>query len=90
MEIITLCQSCGIPLDNDAIKGTKKNGLKSEEYCKFCYELGGFTDPNLTLAQIMETSEMQMKKLKLPDAAIQEALDILPTLSRWKGNENLF
>lgn len=86
MEIKPLCQSCGIPLDNDAIKGTEKNGLKNQEYCKFCYDQGGFINPNLTLDEMKERVENQMKKLKLSDEAIQEAMSILPPLNRWKSN----
>ncbi len=86
MEIKPLCQSCGIPLDNDTIKGTEKNGLKNQEYCKFCYDQGGFINPNLTLDEMKERVENQMKKLKLSDEAIQEAMSILPPLNRWKSN----
>lgn len=86
MQIKPLCQSCGIPLDNDAIKGTEKNGLKNQEYCKFCYDQGGFINPNLTLDEMKERVENQMKKLKLSDEAIQEAMSILPPLNRWKSN----
>ena len=86
MEIKILCQSCGIPLDNETLKGTEKNGLKNEEYCKFCYDQGGYTNPNLTLDELKETVEIQMKKLKLPDDAIEDALNILPNLNRWKAN----
>lgn len=84
MEIKILCQSCGIPLDNEAIKGTKANGLKSEEFCKFCYEQGAYTNPNMTLTGMQENVETLMKKLKLPEKAIQEAISILPILNRWK------
>jgi hypothetical protein len=86
MEIKPLCQSCGIPLDNDAIKGTEKNGLKNQEYCKFCYDQGGFINPNLTIDEMKERVENQMKKLKLSDEAIQEAISVLPPLNRWKSN----
>ncbi|MGO4816881.1 zinc ribbon domain-containing protein [Flavobacterium sp. W22_SRS_FP1] len=86
MEIKILCQSCGIPLDTEALKSTEKNGLKNEEYCKFCYDKGEFTSPNLSLDELKETIEIQMKKLKLPDDAIQDALNILPNLNRWKVN----
>lgn len=86
MEIKPLCQSCGIPLDNDAIKGTEKNGLKNQEYCKFCYDQGGFINPNLTIDEMKERVEIQMKKLKLSDEAIQEAISVLPPLNRWKSN----
>lgn len=86
MKIKPLCQSCGIPLDNDAIKGTEKNGLKNQEYCKFCYDQGGFINPNLTIDEMKERVENQMKKLKLSDEAIQEAISVLPPLNRWKRN----
>ncbi len=86
MEIKPLCQSCGIPLDNDAIKGTEKNGLKNQEYCKFCYDQGGFINPNLTIDEMKERVENQMKKLKLSDEVIQEAISVLPPLNRWKSN----
>lgn len=86
MEIKILCQSCGIPLDKETIKGSEKNDLKNEEYCKFCYDQGGYTNPNLTLDELKETVQIQMKKMKLPDHAIDDALNILPNLNRWKVN----
>jgi hypothetical protein len=38
MIVATLCQSCGIPLDNQQLKGTEANGFKTDDYCKFCYD----------------------------------------------------
>jgi len=84
MEIHILCQSCGMPLDTEEVKGTKKNGLKSDEYCKYCYENGEFKDPNMNLNDMENNVITQMKKLELHDHAIQKAINILPTLSRWK------
>ena len=46
MENITLCQSCGLPLGNEEVKGTEHNGLKNNQYCIFCYESSDFTRPN--------------------------------------------
>jgi hypothetical protein len=34
MEPKVLCQSCGIPLDNEALHENKRS--KTDEYCKFC------------------------------------------------------
>jgi len=79
-----LCQSCGIPLDNEQLKGTKENGLKSDEYCKYCYDAGSFIDPQMTYNDMKETVENQMKKLKLSESLIQDTVNILPTLKRWK------
>jgi hypothetical protein len=39
MILPTLCQSCGIPLDTEQLKGTK-TWFKTDEYCKFCYDAG--------------------------------------------------
>lgn len=48
MENKILCQSCGIPLDTEEVKGTKENGLKSDEYYKYCYENGIFKNQKQT------------------------------------------
>lgn len=89
MENKILCQSCGIPLDIKEIKGTKQNGLKSDEYCKYCYENGSFKNPEMNLEDITNNVTLQMKKLKLPEYSIQKAVNILPLLSRWRKTDIL-
>jgi hypothetical protein len=84
MILPTLCQSCGIPLDTDQLKGTRTNGLKTDEYCKFCYKAGAYLEPHMTFNNMKETVETQMKKLQLSESLIQDAVNILPTLNRWK------
>ena len=38
------CQSCGMPMgDTNELFGTEKNGEKSADYCKYCYENGEHT-----------------------------------------------
>jgi formylmethanofuran dehydrogenase subunit B len=86
MENKIICQSCGMPLDTEAVKGTDKNGLKSNEYCKYCYEDGVFTDPKMNLKDMENNVKNQMKKLELHEYAIQKAVNILPALKRWKSN----
>ncbi|WP_348813901.1 zinc ribbon domain-containing protein [Flavobacterium maritimum] len=85
MENKEICQSCGMPLDSEAVKGTKKNGLKSKEYCKYCYENGEFKHPKMSLEEMQNNVKNQMKKLELHDYAIQKAINILPALKRWKS-----
>jgi methionyl-tRNA synthetase len=84
MENIIFCQSCGMPLDKEALKGTEKNGLKSDEYCKYCYENGVFKNPKMILEDMEKNVRNQMKKLELHENAIQKAINILPSLNRWK------
>ena len=86
MENKTICQSCGMPLDTEAVKGTEKNGLKSNEYCKYCYKDGAFKNPKMNLEDMQNNVKNQMKKLELHEYAIQKAVNILPALKRWKSN----
>ena len=84
MESMILCQSCGIPLDTEEIKGTEKNQLKSNEYCKYCYENGVFLHPKMSLEDMKNNVENVMKKLDIHHYEIQKAVNILPALKRWK------
>jgi hypothetical protein len=86
MENKIICQSCGMPLDAEALKGTEKNGSKSNKYCKYCYENGVFKDPKMNLDEMKNNVIIQMKKREIHEHAIQKAINILPMLSRWKNN----
>lgn len=87
MENLALCQSCGMPIGNEQVKGAEQNGLKNDQYCKYCYEDGTFTKPAMKLEDMKNNVSTQMKKLKLPIYAIQKAINILPTLSRWNNKK---
>jgi len=85
MKNYTLCQSCGLPLNKEELKGTEINGSKTDEYCKYCYENGALKNPEMNLEDMKKTVENQMKKLELHEYLIQKALNILPALKRWKS-----
>lgn len=84
MENVTFCQSCGMPLDTEDLKGTEKNGLKTDEYCKYCYENGAFKNPKMNLEDMKKNVQNQMKRLEHHEYEIQKAINILPALKRWK------
>jgi len=90
MSEIPICQSCGMPMDNDELKGTEKNGRKSDDYCVYCYADGAFTK-DMTMEEMIqmniqfldqwiESTGVQMTE----DEAIAELRKYLPTLKRWK------
>lgn len=85
MENYTLCQSCGMPLNKEEVKGTEKNGLKTDDYCKYCYENGTFKNPEMNLEDMKKNVQNQMKKMQLHENVIQKAVNILPALKRWKS-----
>ncbi len=47
------CQSCGMPLNNEALLGTNKDHSKNEEYYMYCYENGEFKG-DMTIEEMIE------------------------------------
>ena len=37
------CQSCGMPMGEEALYGTNADGSKNGDYCRYCFEKGAFT-----------------------------------------------
>ena len=87
IEDIRFCQSCGMPLNSDKLKGTENNGIKSNDYCKYCYTNSGFKNPEMNLDDMKNAVRMYMEKRKLPSYMIQKAVNILPALKRWKTKQ---
>lgn len=85
MENKKLCQSCGMPHDSEGVKGTEKNGKKSDQYCKYCYENGVFKNAEMDLKEMQNNVKNKMKKLELHEYEIQKAINLLPALKRWKS-----
>ncbi|UKJ06714.1 zinc ribbon domain-containing protein [Solitalea lacus] len=79
------CQSCSMPLDAPELLGTEHDGSKSAEFCKFCYENGEFTNPDMTLDEMRECIIEQMEKECIPTDIIETAVNRLQHLKRWKS-----
>jgi hypothetical protein len=78
------CQSCTMPIDNLADRGTEKDGNLSSEFCKYCYQHGELINPEMTLDEMKALVVSQMKKMHLPESIIQNSVDMLPNLKRWR------
>lgn len=74
-----------MPLNKEEVKGTEKNGLITDEYCKYCYENGAFKNPDMNLEDMKKNVQNQMKKMQLHENVIQKAVNILPALKRWQS-----
>lgn len=80
-----ICQSCGIPLTEDKIKGTEIDDSLNEEYCIYCYKDGDFTNIDISLEdQIIKFSKLAYKRGITSEEAKEMAERLLPTLKRWK------
>lgn len=84
------CQSCGMILDCDAVKGTDADGGKSEEYCAYCFQKGAFVH-DLTMEEMAEHNLQDLDEWNretgchfTKDQARAQLLEFLPTLKRWQ------
>lgn len=80
------CQSCGIPFDNEADISTKTDGEKNPSYCKYCFDGDAFTQPDLTMEQMIDNVVALMKHMdKADEAKLRElAESFMPHLKRWE------
>lgn len=80
------CQCCAMPMGNtDEMYGTEKDGSKSADYCKYCYENGEFTF-NGSMEEMIEICVPPMVENN-PGMTQEQARDMmkrfLPMLKRW-------
>lgn len=85
-EKIQFCQSCGMPLLDEASLGTNEDGSPNTQYCAYCYERGEFT-ADLTMDEMINTCVGVMTQAH-PELSETQARDmmrlVLSTLARWK------
>ncbi|WP_100332217.1 effector binding domain-containing protein [Bacillus xiapuensis] len=81
----TYCQSCGMPLTDQAKLGTEKNGQSSQDYCFHCYHEGEYRQPDISMEEMAAVCVPHFQKEGMEEAeARQLFLSLLPTLKRWQ------
>lgn len=79
------CNSCGQPIGKNNC-GTNKDGSSNMDYCIECFKDGEFTEPNITLNEmiIRKSKEMMAKNPNLRETeATGITTGFLPNLKRW-------
>ena len=80
------CESCGMPLANPDLLGTEADGSPARRYCKWCYEGGTYTTPDITMEEMLDVC---VRHMTTPESGFteDEARDymekLLPQLDRW-------
>ncbi len=78
------CQSCGMPLSKDAKGGGSEiDGRISTEYCSHCYVGGQFTEPDLSMKQMVVKVQGKLKEMHLPWFLAKFLTRGIPKLKRW-------
>lgn len=80
------CQSCGMPLNDEGLFGTDLTGGKEEDYCKYCYEKGEFTQPNFTMDDMAAFCVPILVGEGMEEPAARAIMSgSLPHLKRWSS-----
>lgn len=82
------CQSCAMPMNESAeMYGSNADGSKNEEYCKYCFENGKYTQ-NCSMEEMIEICVPHMTKQGMSEDKARKIMnDCLPKLKRWKIEE---
>lgn len=84
---MSICQSCGMPMENETLMGRNVDGTVNEEYCVYCYPNGAFNKPEETFEEMIETCIPFMVKEGMEEAAAKEYLvNTLKPLKRWTNS----
>lgn len=90
MNDLNICQSCGMPMETDVMKGTEKDGSKSEMYCSYCYKDGAFEQDismeemiEINLKYIDEWNKENNQKFTVAEAR-EQLKEFMPSLKRWQ------
>jgi hypothetical protein len=83
------CQSCAMPMKKHELFGTMADGSKSEEYCTYCFQEGKFTEPDISMQEIIDrcVAIIGQRKIMTEDQARDLMTQAIPTLKRWRKAE---
>ena len=88
METQKICQSCGMPMNEEDF-GTNADGGANQEYCKYCYQNGRFSCEE-SMEEMIESCVPCMvggESGFTAEQARELLWKTLPHLKRWKRKE---
>jgi hypothetical protein len=85
-QTMKFCQSCGMPLQNDADHGKETDGSLNQDYCHYCYADGALLG-DMTMEEMIESCVAPcLEAGAYPDAdtARKAMREYFPHLKRWQ------
>ena len=81
-----ICQSCSMPMHKPQDFGTNQDGSRNEDYCCYCWQKGEFTEPNITMDQMIDKVANMMARMQgiSEDQAVEMCIHFIPKLKRWR------
>lgn len=84
-ENAPVCQSCGMPLTDEALHGTGADGSRSADYCRYCYQGGRFSRDETVEDMIESCIPFMTEGGAMTEAEARKKLsEELPRLKRWR------
>jgi hypothetical protein len=76
-----------MPLTKPEDFGTDRAGYRVNDYCHHCYASGAFTEPDVTLPQLLDRCVGIMSRRGImPETEARVLLaDVMPQLKRWRA-----
>jgi len=75
-----------MPLSKDPLGGgSNADGSLSSEYCSHCYRKGVFTQPDITIEEMMKLVEGKLRSMHFPGFLARRFSREVPTFRRWRG-----
>ena len=83
-----MCQSCAMPLTEEAHFGTKADGSKSAEYCHHCYQGGAFTQPEVKMDDMRDfVIDFIAREGHMSAEEARTTMErVFPKLKRWRAS----
>lgn len=81
------CQSCSMPLAKPEDFGTDPQGFRINDYCHHCFANGNFTEPKITMQEMIDRCIKIMAEKGIMPEQQAKALMIqtIPMLKRWQS-----
>ena len=65
--------------------GTNADGSNNKDYCRFCFQNGDFTSPDLTMEQMIDRLVLLSDKMGISQTQARTlAKTVIPELKRWQ------
>ena len=80
------CQSCSLPLTQPEDFGTATSGYRVNDYCRHCYQVGAFTDPGITMGEMIDQGAGMMARQGIMSLANARLIltEVMSGLKRWQ------
>ena len=84
MQTLNFCQSCGMPITSEELKGTNSDGSSNSEFCTYCYQGGAYTQ-DCTMDEMIEFCVKPMCEYGgMSEAEARTQMQgFFPQLKRW-------